>query len=256
MTIEGAFGHRLGDRFHLRQAPTFVTKALGKFDVAATLIKCDIAHNGLTKPIPCEEALLVALQLKTCLRHDLSIDGKWVKTAPLEAGTTCIYDLQSNPIANSISPFMSLHFYLPRKALDAISEAEECSYVQAIEHNPGVGVNDAVVRELGYALMPSFGDAAVDNSLVDYLTVSVASHIVVRYGNMRKDRPVGKLDAASEARAKEMLNASIDGIPLVTLAREFGMSARTFCRAFRAATGMLPHDWLKKIKADAARTGH
>ena len=41
-------------------APSFLARSLRDNALAVTEIKCDIENNGLTAPIPCEDALLVA----------------------------------------------------------------------------------------------------------------------------------------------------------------------------------------------------
>ena len=56
MRDQGAYGQRLGDVFQLDRAPAFVTRSLQKSTIAVTEIKCDIINNGLTAPIPREEA--------------------------------------------------------------------------------------------------------------------------------------------------------------------------------------------------------
>ena len=113
MRSRGLYGPRLGDIFNLKTAPAFTTRTLRKTEIAVTEIRCDAENNGLTKPIPREDALLVALQLRDRTRYELWLDDKPVTTGPLEAGVTCFYDLRRNPIANGISPFHSLQFYLP-----------------------------------------------------------------------------------------------------------------------------------------------
>ena len=94
MRSRGLYGQRLGDIFSLKTAPAFATRTLRKTEIAVTDIRCDGENNGLTKPIPREDALLVTLQLRDCPRYDLWLDDKPVTTGPLEAGVTCFYDLR------------------------------------------------------------------------------------------------------------------------------------------------------------------
>src|SRR5262245_61042119 len=108
MATRGAYGQNLADCFRLDAAPAFVSRTLRQSHIAVTHILCDIANNGLSTPIPREDAFLVTLQVRACPAHDLWIDGRAMKTGPLPAGTTCIYDLRRNPMVNSISPFENL----------------------------------------------------------------------------------------------------------------------------------------------------
>jgi hypothetical protein len=142
MRSRGLYGQRLGDIFSLKTAPAFATGTLRKTEIAVTEIRCDEENNGLTKPIPREDALLVTLQLRDCPRYDLWLDDRQVKTGPLEAGVTCFYDLRRNPIAKSISPFHSLQFYLPCHALNLLTDMEGKQHVDDFNDNPGHAVND------------------------------------------------------------------------------------------------------------------
>jgi AraC family transcriptional regulator len=151
--------------------------------LAVTKLKCDIENNGLSAPIPREDALPVILQLKFCPAHDLWIDGEPVKTAPLPAGAVSIYDLRTNPIANSISTFHNLHFYFPRAALDAINDAEGAPRCREIDHNPGEGFEDAIIRGLGLSLLHAFERPREANTLfVNHVTTATAAYVVSLLG--------------------------------------------------------------------------
>jgi len=255
MSQRGAYGERLRSTFHLKSAPVFVTQTLRKTEIAATYIRCDIENNGLTAPIPREDAFLITLQVRDCPLHDMWIDGRPVETAYLAAGTTCIYDLRRGPIANSISPFESVHFYLPRAALDGIAEIEGGPKVDDIDHNPGVGVDDAVTRGLGLALLPAFKSGDEANCLfVDHVTVATAAHFIQAYGGKPASvRSDDRLAAWQEARIKEILSANLDGqVSVSSLAAECGLPVPRFTRAFQHSTGTPPHRWLLRRRIDKA----
>jgi hypothetical protein len=61
-----------------------------------------------------------------------------------------------NPIANGVSPFHSLQFYLPRQALNVLADSEGKKHVGDFNHNPGHAVNDQTIRGFGYSLLPAF----------------------------------------------------------------------------------------------------
>jgi AraC family transcriptional regulator len=255
MSPRGAYGEQLRSTFHLKSAPVFVTQALRKTEIAATYIRCDIDNNGLTAPIPREDAFLIVLHVRDCPRHDMWLDGRPVETAHLNAGTACIYDLKRSPIANSISPFESVHFYLPRAALDAIAEIEGGPRVDEINHNPGVGVADPVICGLGAALLPAFerGDEA-NRLFVDHVTFAVAAHFMRAYGGKAAPGPSeDRLATWQEVRLKEMLSANLDGeVSVSSLAVECGLPLTRFSRAFRRSTGMPAHRWLMQRRVDRA----
>jgi AraC-like DNA-binding protein len=62
-------------------------------------------------------------------------------------------------------------------------------------------------------------------------------------------RPVSRLVRGGlapwqERRAKEMIAANLDGVPVKELARECRLSRAHFSRAFRRSVGVAPHRWL------------
>ena len=152
---DGAYGERLRETFGVDVAPAFVVRTLNKAHIAVTEIRCDLANTGFSKPIPAEDAFLVIVQLRDVPKHDMWLNGKQIDTVYLPAGTTNIYDLRSTPVANSISSFHHVSFYVPRPALNAIVEVEEIAVVDEFDHDPGRGVFDDVLHNLALAILPS-----------------------------------------------------------------------------------------------------
>jgi AraC-like DNA-binding protein len=255
MGQHGAYGEQLRNTFHLDSAPAFVTRALRRTEIAATWIRCDIENNGLSAAIPREDAFLISVQVRDCPRHDMWIDGRPVETGHLKPGTTCIYDLRRSPVANSISPFETVHFYMPRTALNAIAEIENGGRIDEFDHNPGLGVEDPIVSGLGHAMLPAFHRPEAANGLfVDHVTVAAAAHFIRAYGGNPAQRPAeDRLAPWHERRVKELLSEHLDGDLTVTrLAAECGMPVTRFTRAFRRSTGLLPHRWLLRRRVEVA----
>jgi AraC-like DNA-binding protein len=255
MSSNGAYGQNLADCFRLGAPPTFVARTLNQSEVAVTQIVCNIENNGMTAPIPRQDAFLVTLQLRECPSHDLWIDGKPMKTGHLKAGTTCIYDLRQDPVANSISPFKSIHFYFSRAALDGIAEGESTPGLDSLDHNPGIGIDDAVIRGLGLALVPAFDRPNEATALfVDHITKATAAYVVGRFGHASEASLQKDFAPWQENRAKELLAARLDGgISIAELAKECGVSAKSFSRAFKKSTGMPPHRWLLQRRIEKAK---
>lgn len=253
--FSGAFGTNLAECFGLPAAPAFISRSIRYGQIAVTHIVCDAENNGLTAPLPHEDAFLVTLQLRHCPLHDLWLDGKPVRTAPLSAGTTCIYDLRRNPIVNSISAFTNLHFYFPRNALVTAAEGDDISFLDDLPHNPGVGIADPVIRDLGLALLPAFARPDEAQALfVDHIVTATAAYVSHLSGSIATQATAKCLAPWQEARAKELLTARLDGaISIAELARECGMSASAFGAAFRQSTGQSPHEWLLEVRIDRAR---
>ena len=257
MTDQGAYGQRLANAFQLERAPALVTRSLQKSNIAVTEIKCDVVDHGFTAPIPREDAFLVTLQLKDCPKHDLFIDDRQVPTGFLRAGAVSIYDLRSNPVANSISTFHSLHFYVPRAALDVIADMEGCGRIDEFNNQPGFGAEDAALHGLGAALLPTFRrPEEADQILLDHLTIAAAAHTLKTYGVGRRAVPAiaGALAPWQERRAKELLRARLNGDVFVSdLASECRLPTGAFLRAFSQSMGISPHRWLLERRVEQAK---
>ena len=141
----GAYDATLKACFGIQEAVAFSTRTLGGGEISATRIRCDIADNGLSNPLPREEAWLLTVQLADCPSHELWIDGKPHRTAPLAAGAVSIYDLRTDPRVNSVSPFTNVHFHLPMATLHAIAERDGFAGLGDFPDEPGIGFEDAVI---------------------------------------------------------------------------------------------------------------
>ena len=146
----GVYGQRLGDCFGLSREPEYIR--IDTSAIAVTQIRCDWPNNGLTAPLPVEDAFLITLNLAPCAHHDLWIDGQPRRTGPLSRGDVSIYDLRTSPVVNSTTQFRNLHFYVPRATLDAISAQEEIMPVDEMPNEPGMGLADPVLSGLGLSL--------------------------------------------------------------------------------------------------------
>lgn len=257
MTEHGAYGRRLAACFRLADPPTLIVRSLSRTRIAVTDIRCDTPDQGRTAPIPREDAFLVGIQLRDCAAHELWLDGRAVPVTPWAAGTVTIYDLKRDPVARLRSPFRSMHFYLPRAALDEIADDAGAPRVGDLDRIAHIGVQDPVVRRLGACLLPALARPDEASCLfVDHVSLALAAHVAQAYGGMRSAaHPVrGGLAPWQERRAKELLDAGIDGaVPVSRLARACGLSVSHFTRAFRQSTGLSPHRWLRERRLDRAR---
>jgi AraC family transcriptional regulator len=223
--------------------------------LAVTELKCHFENNGLTAPIPREDALLVTLQLKFCLAHDLWIDGRPANTAPLAAGSVSIYDLRASPIINCISPFHNLNFYFPRAALDVINDAEGLPRCRDLIPSPGEGFEDPIIQALGHSLLPAFERPEEANTpFVDHVTTATAAYVAQMLGSAKPlTPPVRPLHPRQLEQLREMIRADPSGgIRIANLATECGMTVRAFRAAFHKTTGVSPHEWLLECRVQLA----
>jgi AraC family transcriptional regulator len=258
VNTQGIYGRALSDRFHLEdEAPAFVTKTLKRAEIAVTHLQCRRPNQGLTDPIPVEDAYLVACHNEDCIDHELWVDGKAVETVPFLRGQTTFYDLRTNPIAYMRSTSNCLMYYLPRSAFNAIADEGDAPRIEDLRHPPGVGTDDPVMRSLTAAILPAFDNPDTTSRLfLDHTTLAVATHLAHTYGGRR---PVyqpkrGGLSHRNERRAKEIIDANLGGnVSVAKLARECHMSASHFTRAFRQSIGVAPHRWLTLRRVEIAK---
>jgi len=201
-----------------------------------------------------DDAFLVTIQLRDCPRHDLWIDGDARPTAYLRSGTTSIYDLRTNPVVNSISRFHNVHFYLPRRTLAVIAEGDGITPFDDIETEPGLGLDDGVMRGLAQSLIPAFQRPAETNRIfVDHVSIALAAHIAHRFAPSVRPVEADPLSRAEIDQAQETLDAHLDGdVSLRELADQAGMSIGRFQRGFVKATGVPPHRWQLGRRVDRA----
>jgi len=254
---EASFRNHLAEAFGMRNAPTLITRALSKSTMTITELKCDAPNFGMTAPIPNEDAYLIALQFRPCLDHDLFFEGRFVRPTGWFPGAVTIYDLRRSPIADIRDPYHCLMFHLPRKALDAVAYESGAPKVGDLTYRPGAGMVDAVTRNLLSSLLPATARPSEASALfLDHVALALTAHVACTYGSMQGQRSPrrGGLGPSQERRVKELIVASLhEDISLARLAAECELSTRHFARAFRQSTGLSPHRWLLKCRAERAR---
>jgi AraC family transcriptional regulator len=229
------------------------------------LKKCDFSvarmtnlrpNHGMVGPLPREDAFLLSLQLRDFVAHDLWVAGRPVRTEPAPAGTFRLLRLREEAAAFLRDPFDSLHFYIYKSSLRAITEEEEAREVEDFGVPPGNAYDDPVVRNLGAAILPALAAPVAAPALfVEHVSIALHLHLAQKYGRIAlRPRPArGKLAPWQERRAKELMIAGIRGeATLAELARECGLSRSHFARAFKATTGSSPHRWLQARRVERA----
>src|SRR5260370_11332726 len=122
MSEQGAYGHRLGSRFNQEATRAIVTRAVRKTEIGVTELRGDNPASFMSGSIPKEDAFLVALMIRDYSHHEYWEEGKHAEITDLQQGDTVLYDLKRDPVALIDKPFHSVHFYLPRTALNAIAD--------------------------------------------------------------------------------------------------------------------------------------
>jgi AraC family transcriptional regulator len=194
-----------------------------------------------------EDAFLVGLHFRDVPAYKYWEDGRQAPVYDLRAGESFLYDLKRDPRGLLHKPYHSLAFYLPRAALDAITDEANAPRIRDLRYQPGAGINDVTISGLGSLLLPALSHPDQINPLfLDHVLLALGVHVAQTYGGMRVSRPArGGLAPWQERRAREFLLANIKcGTTLREVAQECGLSVGYFSHAFRRTLGVAPHKWL------------
>lgn len=248
-----AFGDTMGTYFGADASPAVHSAALAN-DVALTYLHAP-RGTGLTAAIPAEPALLLAVQLQPLHDHALWLDGRAEAVAPYAAGALSMLDLRTRPVAKLDSGYTCMQFYLPRAALDTLSDLEG---TPALGDLPTLhGADDPVMAHLAHIARAAVDPTGPATSLfLESLFVAVHRHVQHRYAGHGAVAPAvpGGLAPWQEARAREYIEAHLDTkISLLELATTCQLSPSRFGRAFKASVGQTPHRWLITRRLARAR---
>src|SRR5882724_6465149 len=162
-TSEG-YGQRLAERLHIEQAPAIFTRSLRTADMAVTETRCDIPTQELSGPIQREDAFLVTLTLRDFPKREYWEEGRLISVSDVRAGQACIHDLKCDPVARLDKPYHVLFYYLPRGALDAISNDADAPRIGDLNHGP-VAIDGPTIYGLGQAVLPALNHPDQTNQL-------------------------------------------------------------------------------------------
>ncbi|MGY8663798.1 AraC family transcriptional regulator [Bradyrhizobium sp. UFLA05-109] len=256
MHESSGYGQEFGDRLKA-QAVSFV-RTLRNTSIAVTEVRADDPPRGdLSGSLEREDAFLVAVMRRDFLAHEYFEDSRIAGVTALKKGQTVLYDLKRNPQFHINNPFHSVHFYLPRAALNLVADGSESKKIEELRYEPGVGVDDAVMQGLVGSLTPVFESPEQASRLfVEHVALAVAVHVARTFGGMvpATIQARGGLAAWQVKRAEDTLAANLEGdLSLADLANDCGLSASHFSRAFRQSTGLSPHQWLQQRRIEQAK---
>jgi AraC-like DNA-binding protein len=258
MTPAAGFGQKLGKFLHLKDAPpSLMTRSLQSVELTITETRDENPVPGLSGTLTPEDAFMVSLKLQDFPGCELWERGKFVMKADVRAGATYLYDLKRDPRYVIDKPFHSLFFYLPRSALDGITEQAGAPRIGDLTCEIGVGHDDSVVRHVGSSFLEGLRRPAETNQLfVDHMMLALTAHVAQTYGGLRRVAELarGGLAPWQVKRACERLESDLGGsLSLHQIAAEFDLSVSHFSRAFRTSTGLPPHQWLLRQRVKAAK---
>jgi len=118
MAQAGAFGRKLGQFLHLKDAPpSLMTRSLRSVELAVTETRDDNPVPGLSGSFAVEDAFLVSLKLHDYPDCELWEHGKCIMKRDVRAGATYLYDLKRDPRYVIDKPFHSMFTFLARRSI-------------------------------------------------------------------------------------------------------------------------------------------
>jgi AraC family transcriptional regulator len=249
------YGQRIAD-MGVEAPPTLNARVLRQSSIEIKRLTCDAGDYAMTPPLPLVDAYILSLELRDT-SHQMWVDGRQVPLGLIKQDTTLLVNLNHRTEGVPARSFDTLHWYIPRQALDVITDDQSVPSVKELHSPSGAKLDDVTIRSVGTSLLPALERPEQANRLfVDCVTTGLLAHLAHSYGEMSiKRRPRrGGLTPWQERRAKELLMARLDGdISLHELAREAGLSRSHFARAFKETTGLPPHRWLISQRVERAQ---
>jgi AraC family transcriptional regulator len=246
----------IGDRFLLSHAPTTVlARTASVSPIGFTRLKSDYAPYGRTKDVPAEDAYLFHVQLRPAVT-DMWVDGKHRPTTTTTPGTTFLFGLTSNPVAEIRTPFDNIRFYVSQASLDEFAFDQGIHKIKELASS-GIAFQDRVMWGLANALLDSVERANERSTLfIDHIALTFCAHVMRAYGKVAvpDDVTSGGLSPWQLRQVLDFIAAHLNDDPSIAdLARESGLSSGYFSRAFRQTTGITPHQWLMRRRVERAR---
>jgi AraC family transcriptional regulator len=217
----------------------------------------DVSHGAqVDVTMPAEDAFVVLYQLRDHPPHELRLDGKLHDVGPSARATLNIIDMAGEPRGRLRQSVDTLFFHLPRAALDEIAEEAGAAKIGQLIAPEAWATKDSIIDSLQGLVVDALADGAPANRLLhDHLLCGLGAHFAATYGGMQPHRlKRGGLAPWQERRAEELLADNLSGdLSLYDIARECGLSAAYFSRAFKRSSGTTPHGWLQQRRIETAK---
>ncbi len=171
---------------HASSVPA-VWREPGQFSITRVQSTCGLGSH--IRKWSCVPAALVSVTLRPLARDNyrLWIDGRPMGTPPVEAWRSNVVDFESDPACWSGLPFDFMHFHLPRASINEV--AEDLGYDRPGVFQVSILAADTVLARITERVRHSLGCAGAPTLLsLDHLQLVLGSHILRRYGGVRRRR--------------------------------------------------------------------
>jgi AraC-like DNA-binding protein len=255
MAPTDAIAETIANQFGLAQAPTLLVPRKGRSPIAFTRLQNNGEFHGRTMTVPPDEAFSFQVALAPMAPGDLWISGRH-SDLMASAGDTFVFDLAASTIARLPPPYDYFRFRITTATLDELACERGLRRVGGLRATR-VGSRDPVMHGLALAVLPIFDQTASASMLfLDSVALAFHAHAMHVYGGVPSDlHPIRSgLAPWQLRRTYSFIEAHLDGDPSISdLAKECGLSASHFARAFRQSCGVSPHRWLLARRVERAK---
>ncbi len=255
MSERRQYGDAVARSFGLQDAPHLVTRSLRSMQTAISRLRLGAPQFGLSPRIPPEDTFVLAIYMTEVPDHELLSRGHSFIRQGYRAGSMRLVNLTGEFAARVTCEHEAVTFYIPRPALDEITDGAELKRIPHLACEPGLV--DPTLLHLAAAMRPAFDRPAEVNQLfIDHVSLAAILHLANRYGDPGRPllRLKGGLSPHQKNRAEGYLAAHFaKDVSLGELAAHCGLSRAHFARAFRRTVGISPHQWLLRYRVDQAK---
>jgi AraC family transcriptional regulator len=180
------------------------------------------------------------------------LESGW-QTNHYQIGQLGIYPAQAPQQVAWNAPVEFIHLYLMPATLDrASSELFQQSRYELLAKS---AIADPLITAMAMQLKQEVAGNHLDRLYLESVTMLLALHLLKHHSNVVKSfKPAaGRLSAAQFTLVQDYVSAHLDrNLSLQELADLVGLNPHYFCRLFKAACGLTPHQYLLKSRVDQA----
>jgi AraC family transcriptional regulator len=180
------------------------------------------------------------------------LESGW-KTNHYQAGQLGIYPAQAPQQVAWNAPVEFIHLYMMPATLDrAATELFQQSQYELLAKS---AIVDPFITAMAMQLKQEVVGNHLDRLYLESVTMLLALHLLKHHSNVVKSlkQAAGRLSQAQFVLVQDYVLAHLDrNLSLQELADLVGLNPHYFCRLFKAACGLTPHQYLLKSRVDQA----
>jgi AraC-like DNA-binding protein len=245
------------ERTRLDEAATLSARSLERAGLSMACYRRNAAGLGLTEANPVSNLFMAVVNLRSLPAHGGWREGRYQAVPEMRPGSLACLDFRESWVSDLPHPFHTFHLFVPQSSFDQLTEELHAPRIQGLDCSNADERYDGTMHHLALSLMPLFARPQEVSALfADHVSAAMRLHLAVTYGGLMvpPQRARSGLAPWQERRAKElMLDDMTADLGIAELAKECGLSARQFERAFRQSVGMPPHQWRMQQRIQRAK---